>query len=39
MKCFICKREFDEDDLVGLEITPQDELGNGYRGDKENYGL
>lgn len=28
MKCFICKREFDENDLVGVEITPQDEFGN-----------
>ena len=28
MKCFVCKREFDENDLVGVEITPQDEFGN-----------
>ena len=25
MKCFVCKQEFDENDLVGVEITPQDE--------------
>ena len=28
MKCFVCKREFDENDLFGVEITPQDEFGN-----------
>ena len=28
MKCDFCKREFDENDLFGVEITPQDELGN-----------
>ena len=28
MKCFVCKQEFGEDDLVGLEFTPQDEFGN-----------
>ena len=28
MKCFVCKREFDENDLFGVEITPQDENGN-----------
>ena len=28
MKCFVCKQEFDENDLTGVEITPQDEHGN-----------
>ena len=28
MKCFVCKREFDENDLFGVEATPQDENGN-----------
>lgn len=28
MKCFVCKQEFDENNLVGVEITPQDEFGN-----------
>ena len=28
MKCFVCKQEFDENDLVGVEIIPQDEFGN-----------
>lgn len=28
MECFVCKQEFDENDLAGVEITPQDEHGN-----------
>lgn len=28
MKCFVRKQEFEQDDLVSIEITPQDEFGN-----------
>lgn len=28
MKCFVCRQDFDENDLFGVEITPQDENGN-----------
>ena len=39
MKCFVCKREFDENDLFGVEITPQDEFGNDTGEKKKNHSL
>lgn len=37
MKCFVCKQDFDENDLTGVEITPQDEHGNNVGETKKSW--